>query len=380
MTRPKRAPRRRKLTESIVRSLPPGPPVWDQLLPGFGIRVGKNVRTWVVATVRPGAKHPVVLKIGRFPQTGLADARTKAREMLSGEAPAAPVAFGKLVEQFLSDGRTRGGRPMRSATLRAYTSVLQTGAKTLHDRPVDSIRRRDIAALTRRVASETGPAHAALTKAALGRFWSWLAENDLAESDPVRGSPSFAIPKRDRVLSDAEIRALWHCKAAGADVQLIMRFLLWTGAREQEIGGIRDSELRDGTWTLPPERAKNGRGLVLPLARQTVAALDAWPRITTRGGCLFGIRSRNGFTAWSRAKRDLDTSLRFNKLWQFRDCRRTVETGMAGLRIDKMVVSRILNHGVSALTERYDRHHYLDEKRDALQRWADRLDQIVCSH
>ena len=105
--RPKRAPNRRKLTEFIVRALQPGELVWDQYLPAFGARGGKRSKTWVVAKLRPGATHPVKLRIGSFPAMSLADARAAARVLLAGDAPAAPVLVGDLMKSFLADGRTR---------------------------------------------------------------------------------------------------------------------------------------------------------------------------------------------------------------------------------------------------------------------------------
>ena len=125
-------------------------------MPGFGIRVGKQTQTWIAAVVRPGAKHPVRLKLGTFPAMSLADARQAARQMMAGGAPPPPVMFGELVEVFLRDGRTRTGRPLRPASLRAYRSILKSTAKPLHGRPVHEIRRRDIAALTRKVGAESG--------------------------------------------------------------------------------------------------------------------------------------------------------------------------------------------------------------------------------
>jgi integrase len=379
--RPKRAPNRRKLTESVVRSLPPGPPVWDTLLPSFGIRPGKRSKTWIVGVVRPGKKHPVTLRIGRFPAMSLADARAAARMLLAGEAPAAPVLFGALVEEFLADGRTRSGRTLRPGSLKAYRAVLNGPAKPLHHLPISTIRRRDIAGITRKVANESGAAYAALAKAALGRFWSWLAENDLGESDPVRGSPSYAIPRRTRAFSNVEIRALWHADVDD-DLALILRLLLWLGARETEIGGLCWSELsrENGhlVWRLPEQRAKNHRALTLPLARQTAVAIEAWPAIVGRDQ-LFGITSSAGFTGWQRHKEKLDKLLRFNREWQFRDCRRTVETGMASVGLPKDIVNRILNHGVPQMASIYDQHHYFDEKANVLQLWADQLDEIVAA-
>ena len=377
--RPKRAAQRRKLTDPVVRNLPAGTTVWDALLPAFGIRVGKRSRTWICAVIRPGSKHPTRLKIGRYPEMSLHDARAAARTMLASKPPARPVLFRSLAQEFLADGRTRSGRPLRPQSVCAYRSVLNGTAKSLHELPVGEIRRRDIAALTRRVASESGPAHAALVKAALGRFWSWLGENDLADANVVVGSPRYAIPKRTRTLSDAEVKALWFADV-GDDVVLVLRLLLWTGARESEVGGLCRSELSRENghliWRLPESRSKNHRELRLPLAKQSATALEPWPQIVGRDQ-LFGLHSRDGFTGWQRQKEKLDALLRFNQPWQFRDCRRTVETSMASIGIPKDIVNRLLNHGVPQMAAIYDQHHYFDEKAEALQKWADRLDVIT---
>jgi integrase len=63
------------------------------------------------------------------------------------------------------------------------------------------------------------------------------------------------------------------------------------------------------------------------------------------------------------------------------DLRRTVASQMAALGIDRVVTGKVLNHisvdrdTVTGLV--YDRHGYEAEKRRALERWADRLAEIV---
>ena len=125
-----------------------------------------------------------------------------------------------------------------------------------------------------------------------------------------------------------------------------------------------------GVWTVPGERTKNHRPLVLPLPRQARAAIDAWPRVEGRNQ-LFGrtlqkkgeeeVRER-GYQGWSRAKSRLDTLITFARAerrlgrkltkdeepkkedalpsWDLHDLRRTVETRMSGLRIPKITSTR----------------------------------------
>jgi integrase len=371
----KREANRRRLTDLAVARLKDPGIVWDTLLPAFGIRIGSKGRTWIVATRRPGKRHPARLRVGAYPDLGVAEARTRAREMMVTGAPAEPIKFKALAEDFLEHGRSRKGRSWRPATLSAYRAALLVAAGPLHHRHVGDIRRRDIADLLRVVARDRGATMAALTRAALGRMWSWLLEVDRVDYSPVTGSPVYEVGKRSRVLSDAELRAIWAATEAPTDYHLIVRLLLWTGARRGEVGGMRWSELSDGTWSVPAARTKSHRELVLPLPRQAQGVLDSRPRFVGRE-LLFGHGPR-GFAGWSTAKAALDKQLRFNKPWGPHDCRRTVETRLAELGIVKEIRSRLLNHDVGEIESVYQHHTFLQEKRQALQMWADELARIV---
>jgi integrase len=190
----------------------------------------------------------------------------------------------------------------------------------------------------------------------------------------VTGTESYSTPKRSRVLNDGELRALWAATEDGSDFGLIVRLCLWTGCRRSEAGGMAWSELDGGLWAIPSQRTKNGRPLVLPLPHQAVDALAGWPRNNGRD-LLLG-RGAKGFEGWSNAKERLDAQTGLAP-WTLHDTRRTVETRLAGLGVPKEHVNRLLNHATGPVTEAYDWHDYLPEKRAALQKWADALDQIA---
>jgi integrase len=367
---------RKRITDlSVARMKEPGE-AWDTLLPSFGVRVGARTKTWIVAARRPGSKHPVRLKVGTFPELSVADARTKAREMMAGGVPAAPVLFREQIDPFLAHGRTRKGRPIRESTKRIYRGVLNGTAKPLHDKAIVDIRRRDISDLLAAVERNSGAPMAALVKATLGRYWSWLLSTDDRITSPVVGTPSYEVPKRKRVLSDAEIRTLWATTEEREDHNLICRLCLWLGLRRGEAGGARWRELVDDRWEIPGSRTKNGQPLVLPLPRQVRAALENWPRFVGRDH-LFGRTSASGFSGWSSAKGRLDRRLRFNEDFDLHDLRRTCETRLAKLGVSKEVRSRVLNHDIGDIDESYQHHDFLKEKFDALQDWADELERIV---
>ena len=59
------------------------------------------------------------------------------------------------------------------------------------------------------------------------------------------------------------------------------------------------------------------------------------------------------------------------------DLRRTAASFMTSMGISRLVVSKILNYVESGITAVYDRHSYDAEKRQALVRWAGKMDEIL---
>jgi integrase len=377
-------PARFKFTPASVRAKKPpkaGRKLWwDTHLPGFGLRLTANgARSWIVVVRKQNRRSTSKLYIGDAEDMPLAEARAAARAKM--EVPDEPAeaesndTFGALAEKFLEHGRTKRGRVLRSSTVKEYRRALLTYAADLHAKPVRDVRRGDIADLIRDVAKARGATTAMRTRAALSRFFSWLLANDKVEGNPVMGTEGYETAKRDRVLSDGELCAIWSATEPRSDFNMIVRLMLWTGTRRSEPGGMRWSELSDNFWTVPGSRTKNHRPLSLPLPRQALQALEGWPRVVGRD-FVFG-RGRNGFQGWSKAKERLDARLGFARPWDLHDLRRSVETRMAGLSIPKDHVNRVLNHAAGPITERYDHHTYLPEKRAALQFWADELESII---
>lgn len=64
--------------------------------------------------------------------------------------------------------------------------------------------------------------------------------------------------------------------------------------------------------------------------------------------------------------------------FDLRDIRRTCETMMAGMGVSKDVRAQLLSHGLSGVqAAHYDRYEYITEKRNTLEAWERRLDDIT---
>jgi integrase len=93
---------------------------------------------------------------------------------------------------------------------------------------------------------------------------------------------------RDRVLADRELAIVWHA-LPDSDYGAIVKLLILTGQRREEIGALRRSEvdLEELVIALPPERTKNGRPHEVPLSKPALAILSAFVSadLIARGLC-----------------------------------------------------------------------------------------------
>jgi integrase len=265
-------------------------------------------------------------------------------------------------------------RPRSFADIKRYL----TGSyfRALHALPVDTITRKDIAGRLVAITRESSSNTAARFRDLLHAFFVWALQMGYVEQNPVLGTIK---PKetagRTRVLNDAELAAVW--RAAGDDEHgKIVKLLILTAARRQEIGGMRWSELDEerSTWALPASRAKNNHTHTLPLPPAAWAIINSLPHLAGRDH-LFGVRAERGFSSWALAKSVLDKRLggAFAP-FVLHDLRRTVATKMADLAVQPHIIEEILNHrgghkaGIAGI---YNRSSYEREVRAALLMWAD---------
>jgi integrase len=126
-------------------------------------------------------------------------------------------------------------------------------------------------------------------------------------------------------------------------------------------------DLDAGLWTIRPDRYKTEIEHAVPLPASAVELIGAVPRVCPR--YVFSTRPGTRFSGFSKSKARLD-ELSGVQGWRIHDLRRTVRTGLAGLRIEPDVAERVIGHVIGGVRGVYDRHAYIDEKREALERWA----------
>jgi integrase len=175
-------------------------------------------------------------------------------------------------------------------------------------------------------------------RASLSAYFSWLAREGYIDANPAAfTNRAVENGARNHVPSDADLRAIWLA-LDDDEYGAILKLLLLTGARRDEIGGLRWSEVNLDTAkiTLPPARTKNKREYVIPLSEPALTILKAQPRRSGSDGTprdhIFGRGIERGYQGWSKSKAELDARIteahhgKALKEWRLHDFRRSFST------------------------------------------------------
>ena len=368
--------------------------VFDDDLPGFGIRLrAGGSRKWIVQ-YQVGRKQRRVT-LGHVGGLAPDKARQKAGDMLAavrlGQDPQddklkarveAERTLGAVIERYLERQRQR----LRPRTILEVERHLNIHWKPLHRVPVGKIDRQMIAGELQSL-SRHSAAVADHARTQLSALFTWAIKEGLAPLDvnPVAMTNRPLEPaERDRVLSDGELREIWNA-CRDDDYGRIVRLLMLTGQRRQEISALRWSEidLDEALITLPAERTKNKRSHIVPLSDPALALL---PPVRDGRDLVFG-EGEGAFSGFSKAKSQIDERINAARGdagpmpdWRLHDLRRTAATRMADLGVSPHIVEAVLNHysghraGVAGI---YNKAAYQKEKRQALILWGEHVMGLV---
>jgi integrase len=360
--------------------------VFDDEQRGLGVRVTAAGGKTFLAQYTVGSRKRRI-PLGSTAAISLADARRAVQDILGevarGRDPASDrmsaalkakqevLALASLIDQW-SDRHLVHRRPRYAAE--AVRALRHAFGRHLAS-PATALTPKAARAILNAIADNGRRSIARLTGAYGRACFAWALQADLVAENPFTGIRLEAAPSRERVLPDRELIAIWEATAAGGPYDGIVRLLMLTGQRREEVAGMLWSELdRELTgWTIPEARSKNHRAHVVPLSKQARAVLTGQLRIKNDDR-VFG-----GFRGFAHAKLILD-NVSGVKGWWLHDLRRTVATGLQKLGIRLEVTEAVLNHvsgSRAGIVGIYQRHNWSDEKRAALAAWGAHVEAIV---
>jgi integrase len=374
--------------------------VFDQGYPGFGIRLSyAGAKTFFYhfklggKSARMSLGNFISKRTGGEPRLGgqltLAEARAIYQTHRSAvdegkdprlQRPSGSKKFSVLVEQWLE---------MDQKKKRTYAEARRVVDKHLlpawADRDVRDLTGQDVLDITDEFAKRGALTMSRRVHALIHRFFQWCVGRMVLTANPATGREKHGDEaKRDRVLSDAEIKAVWelaskHPYPFGPAIQLLML----TGQRRGKIASMRWSDIGDFwsdiddiVWTIRREAREKGTPEKLILPQLALDVLDTCPRVEGQD-LTFSTNGKTPISGWSKIKKLFDEQLNFDEPWVWHDLRRTAGTRMNEIGIEPHIVEALLGHKLPGVAGFYNRAQNDEPKRVALERWADKIQEIV---
>lgn len=348
---------------------------------GFTLRVRKSgLKTFFFIYTLDGKRK--YLHLGEYPSTSIADAReqyqlafNKHKKGISLVEPLQPPAV--VDEPVLFKDFAKLYLEATESTLCSewWDKMRRCLDKDVlpfwSDTPITNIGRRAVILLLERVAARSSGMTANVKKAISGVF-DYALLREYVEVNPCLGLtkavPALKRVKRERALSDEEIRKVWH---ALTDMysHRALKLILLTAQRPGEVAGIVKSEICGNTWTIPKERAEKGKGAHLVHLTQTALELLKLQESNER---ILDVQT--GTVSQEVARRLMCCGL---PRWTPHDLRRTARTKMAEIGIINEHAEAVLAHAKPGMVGVYNQYEYQDEKKEALIKWEAELLRIV---
>jgi integrase len=405
-----------KLTELFVASLPlPAPGknriYYDSDVRGFAVRITPTgyrgylfcyvidrrerrmpIGAWLkgAGTITAARERAAGLRLEV--QSGKDPAREKelASEARQKErhASAKEITFERMATRYIAEHAVR--KRTGSCDVRRIKKYL---LPAWANRKVKDITRADVYEMVAPVAAAGFRGEANQRLALIRKMFSFSVDVGILDVHPclrMKAPGGPVVPRERALVSERELRIFWRITNGGIWRRFLtdsesgaLRLMLLTGCRPGEATGLarREIDLHHGLWHLPAERSKNQRAHVIPLLPDVVRMLREYCAGPANDYVFVGRRSAH--TTQNQLGRSIrEVSRRLKRLgiapFTPHDLRRTVETGMAIAKVPKEHRDRVLNHVDSSVGGRhYNKHDYLDEKRQALAEWHRRLETLL---
>ena len=343
-----------------------------------------GTRTWAFRFRHNGQRRKIVL--GTYPELSLANARTRAGEVIADPDKALQVKPDAADADLVADVWTRyvalhlnNRELVRESSAKRFQQLFEsTILPKWKGRRIGEVGKREVVEVLD-AAQARGISARNSTRTVLSSFFNWAAGRALIEDSPLAGVKKLEERSRDRVLSDAELKTIWHgCERMGFVFGPMFQLLMLTGARRDEIASLEWSEVDTESRyiTIPKERTKTDSEHAIYLNDEALAIIEKLPRLAD---CkfVFSTTGDSPSSGFSKAKALLDKIAPTAKPWRLHDLRRTFSTGLVPLGVSEITIEKCLNHTLKGPLGVYNRHDYAAEKKRAWEAWGDHVAGLV---
>jgi integrase len=388
-------------TDRQIRNLKPESKIKDTRGgQGFGIRVkpdGTKIFFYGYDSPVTGARR--FLTLGEYPGLSLEDARIKhgeAYKMVKGgsdpleikqqeleEHRKAPTVA-DLVKEYIEKHAKASKKSWKEDQRCLEKEVLPLWGK----RKAADIKKRDVVLLLEGIVERGSPVMSNNTLEKIRKMFNFAVERDILEFTPCYGVKKLTKKEhKDRVLTGREIVTVWNGLDTAAmtdEMKRALKLILVTAQRPGEVIGMHSNEITGDWWTIPAERAKNGKAHRVYLsatAKELIGGKEGYIFESPRGGKGMDVNAVAYSVRRNLERPNQDKSSSNGKMvvesWTPHDLRRTAATNLSALGFSDEVIDAVLNHVKKGVVAIYNRHGYDQEKQLALETWARKLESIT---
>lgn len=358
---------------------------------GLYIRVSPNgSKVWVFKFKEGGKLKRMTL--GTYPALSLAAARKEAVDaqlrIEQGNHPAPQRVVERkspTVQAFAEEFIERWAKPNKKTWKEDQRILEKYFIPSIGYLKLQKVHRRDIVSVLDEIRDRGSHVQANRAYAVFRRLCNFAIERGVLDSSPAIGIKMSTEQSRDRVLTEEELKSFFDGmkkQSLWIGTRLALEVLLRTGQRPGEILNMKPEEidLKQNLWIIPAPKSKNGNTQVVPLPEQVQRLISTALELSSSDSWVFrSPRKENSTMALPALNRAMGRVLERNGVEKAtpHDLRRTAATYIGGLGVNRLTISKILNHTDQSIDAVYDRYSYQAEKLEALQKWNDKLDRIL---
>lgn len=394
---------------------------------GFTIRImPSGVKTWLYVYAFENKRRE--MNLGSYPAVTLETARGKFEEAKkkvkngvdpmaekehAAEARRKAFTVADLVDEYIKRHAKTFKRSWEADERLLNKEVVPVWGK----RKAEDIKKRDVTLLLESIVDRGTPAMSNQVLKITRKMFNFAVERDILQHTPFTGVKALAPnTSRERTLTETEIKTLWGSldnAAISDEIKRALKLVLVTAQRPGEVTGIHTREIDGQWWTIPAERAKNGRehrvyltdtaleiitesiaqvkkareipadqeyrGYIFPcphLSKLQPIDSHALP-VAVRRSLAWPLTDKKGKPLYDKdGKPATENRLGVEKFTPH-DLRRTAATFMAGMGYMDEIIDAVLNHVKQGIIRTYNLHKYDKEKQAALESWERKLKSLV---
>ena len=354
-----------------------------------------------------------ILNMGSYKTLSIADARRTAKEMRARvalgydpqgekkerkreavrkiEAEKLQVTMGQLADDYFAAqilGRWKHPNIVRA---RIDNDI----KPNIGHLPIGDVKPQHIDAMLQAIVKRGAPTMANDVLRWVKRMFDYAMKRQMCQHNPAApfnlADAGGKEESRDRWLTRPELVKLFEAMRTVGGWNILntyaVKLLLMLACRREELisAPVAEFDLGGAVWHLPGERTKTGKPIDIPLPKQAVTILRELVKMGDGSAWLFPARKMQSRmiphidlnTVGAALAKHVRPVMLAQNITPFtvHDFRRTARTHLAGLGVSPYVAERCLNHAVKGVEGIYNRHDFFDERKEALQKWADLLDQ-----